>query len=61
MNYTDEQLETEVRATIKAQGCMCKVDVVLDRPDPDLPNFVHVEARHDNWCPLALARHRRNS
>lgn len=61
MNYTDDELEAEVRASIKANGCLCRVEVVLDRPDPEVPNFIHAEARHDNWCPLALAVNRRNS
>ena len=61
MNYTDEQLAAEVRSAVKAKGCLCRVDVTIDRPDPDEPNFVHAEAHHDNWCPLALAHNRRSS
>lgn len=58
MTYSDDELAATVRAAVKAQGCMCKLDVVIDHPDPDEPNYVHAEAHHDNWCPLALAANR---
>lgn len=61
MTWTDDELIAQVRATCKAQGCLCRVEVTLSRPDPDEPLFVHAEARHDNWCPLALARNRKAS
>lgn len=55
---TDDEMIDAARRTVKAAGCMCKVEITLTRPDPDVPNYVEADAHHDNWCPLALARNR---
>ncbi len=52
----DDQIAEAVRATCKQNGCMCKVDITIERPDPDLPNYIRAEAAHDSWCPLYAAR-----
>ena len=61
MNYTDEELRAELRATIKAKGCLCRVEIELERPYPEVPDFIYAHAHHDNWCPLALAVNRRSN
>jgi hypothetical protein len=61
MTWTDDEIADAARRSCKAQGCLCRVDLVVTRPDPDEPLFFHVKARHDNWCPLALARNRKAS
>lgn len=58
---TDDDLIESVRLAVKAKGCICKVEVTLNRPDPDVPLYVEAAAHHANWCPLALARNRRNN
>lgn len=57
----DAELIEAARTACKARGCICRPDITLRRPDPDVPLYVEAEAHHDNWCPLALARNRRNS
>lgn len=55
---TDDELVAAARSAVKAKGCMCKVEITLRRPDPDVPLYVEADARHDSWCTLALARNR---
>ena len=58
---TDDEMIESVRFAVKAKGCLCRVEITLDRPDPDEPLMVHAQAIHDNWCPLALSRNRVNN
>ncbi len=55
---TDDEMITAARRAIKTQGCLCKVDITLNRPDPEAPLYVEATALHDNWCPLFMARQR---
>lgn len=55
---TDDELIEAARFSVKANGCLCRVEITLRRPDPEVPNYVEADAVHDNWCPLALARNR---
>ena len=62
MTYDDDDtLERQVYATCKAGGCLCKPDITIDRPDPAEPLFVYATASHDTWCPLYMARQRKNN
>lgn len=54
----DAEMTAEVIRLCKAQGCICRPDVTLTRPDPDAPLFVQADAKHDSWCPLYLVRQR---
>ncbi len=58
---TDDEMAESVRCAVKAQGCICRPDITISHPDPDVPLYVEAAAAHANWCPLALARNRRNS
>jgi hypothetical protein len=41
---------------MRAQGCVCAVDVVFGSPTHPLagrlPGEVAVQLRHDDWCPM---------
>lgn len=58
---TDDEMAASVRYAVKAKGCLCRVEITLTHPDPDVPLYVEAQAVHDNWCPLALARNRRSN
>lgn len=44
---------------VKAQGCMCRPDITIRREPGDL--VAHADVHHSSWCPLLLARNRRNN
>lgn len=50
--------ERQVYAACKAQGCLCKPDITITHPDPEVPLYIEATAHHDNWCPLFMARQR---
>lgn len=54
-----DQLEAAARAAVKAQGCICRPDITI-RQDPD-DLVAHADVSHASWCPLLLARNRRNN
>lgn len=47
-----EAVETVARVTVAAQGCRCEVDITVTHLEGD---HWHIEAAHDDWCPLLLA------
>lgn len=48
------------RVAVKAQGCMCRPDITIS-DDQDEPLLKHADVHHAPWCPLLLARNRRNN
>lgn len=55
---TDDEMIAAARFAVKSKGCICKVEITLDRPDPEVPLYVEATAHHDNWCTLRMATQR---
>lgn len=53
---TDDEITATVYSHCKAKGCLCRPEIVVDRPDPTVPNYIKAEVAHDSWCPLYASR-----
>lgn len=53
---TDDEATAAAHRICKSQGCLCRPDITVERPDPEVPNYMHVTVAHDSWCPLYASR-----
>lgn len=56
---TREEMAEAALQAVKAQGCLCRPDITI-RLEPD-ELVHHADVHHSPWCPLLLARNRRNN
>lgn len=54
-----EEMEAAARQAVKAQGCLCRPDIEIRTEPGEL--VAHADVHHSSWCPLLLARNRRNN